>query len=45
MKKPLGDELLFGALENGGHVLVDVTDKKLSFTFKSKSEPGPKLLN
>jgi ATP-dependent Clp protease ATP-binding subunit ClpA len=45
VKKPLGDELLFGALENGGHVRVDVTDKKLSFTYKSKSEPGPKLLN
>jgi ATP-dependent Clp protease ATP-binding subunit ClpA len=45
VKKPLGDELLFGALEDGGHVDVDVTDKKLSFTFKAKSDPGPKLLN
>jgi ATP-dependent Clp protease ATP-binding subunit ClpA len=52
VKKPLGDELLFGALENGGHVVVDtdggLTDKadaKLSFKFRSKSEPGPKLLN
>jgi ATP-dependent Clp protease ATP-binding subunit ClpA len=45
VKKPLGDELLFGALENGGHVQVDVTDKKLSFTFGPKTEPGPKLLN
>jgi ATP-dependent Clp protease ATP-binding subunit ClpA len=24
VKRPLGDELLFGALENGGHVVVDV---------------------
>jgi ATP-dependent Clp protease ATP-binding subunit ClpA len=57
VKKPLGDELLFGALENGGHVQVDVEDavedaatgktkkKKLSFSYKAKSEPGPKLLH
>jgi len=45
VKKPLGDELLFGALENGGHVRVDVKDDKLSFSFKAKAEPGPKLLN
>jgi ATP-dependent Clp protease ATP-binding subunit ClpA len=45
VKKPLGDELLFGALENGGHVSVDVTDKKLSFSFRAKPESGPKLLN
>jgi ATP-dependent Clp protease ATP-binding subunit ClpA len=45
VKKPLGDELLFGALENGGHVRVDVKDKKLSFSFKSTAESGPKLLN
>jgi ATP-dependent Clp protease ATP-binding subunit ClpA len=45
VKKPLGDELLFGALEDGGHVRVDVKDKKLSFSFKSKAEFGPKLLN
>ncbi len=45
VKKPLGDELLFGALESGGHVRVDVKDDKLSFSFKAKAEPGPKLLN
>ncbi len=45
VKKPLGDELLFGALENGGHVSVDVADKKLSFSFRAKPESGPKLLN
>jgi len=45
VKKPLGDELLFGALEDGGHVRVDVKDDKLSFSFKAKAEPGPKLLN
>jgi ATP-dependent Clp protease ATP-binding subunit ClpA len=45
VKKPLGDELLFGALEDGGHVRVDAEDGKLTFTFKSKADPGPKLLN
>jgi ATP-dependent Clp protease ATP-binding subunit ClpA len=45
VKKPLGDELLFGALEDGGHVHVDAEDGKLKFSFKSKAEPGPKLLN
>ncbi len=45
VKKPLGDELLFGALENGGHVSVDVADSKLSFSFRAKPESGPKLLN
>ena len=33
MKKPLGDELLFGKLENGGHVSVDVADGKVTFAF------------
>ena len=26
IKRPLGDELLFGALENGGHVTIDAKD-------------------
>jgi ATP-dependent Clp protease ATP-binding subunit ClpA len=45
VKKPLGDELLFGALEDGGHVRIDVEDKKLKFSFESKSAPSPRLLN
>jgi ATP-dependent Clp protease ATP-binding subunit ClpA len=45
VKKPLGDELLFGALERGGHVLVDRDGDKLSFSFRAKEAPGPKLLN
>ena len=45
VKKPLGDELLFGALEHGGHVRVDVEDNKLSFRYAAKTEPGPKLLH
>jgi ATP-dependent Clp protease ATP-binding subunit ClpA len=35
VKRPLGDELLFGALENGGHVTVDAQDGKLVFSFSS----------
>jgi ATP-dependent Clp protease ATP-binding subunit ClpA len=38
VKRPLGDELLFGALENGGHVVVDTEKKdgeeKLAFRFE-----------
>ena len=33
IKRPLGDELLFGRLENGGHVEIGVADGKLSFRF------------
>lgn len=33
MKKPLVDELLFGRLEKGGNVAVDVKDDQLSFNF------------
>ncbi|MGH7440883.1 MAG: AAA family ATPase, partial [Polyangiaceae bacterium] len=36
MKRPLGDDLLFGALENGGHVTVDEKDGKLTFAFGPK---------
>jgi ATP-dependent Clp protease ATP-binding subunit ClpA len=35
VKRPLGDELLFGSLENGGHVTVDAKDGKLVFSFSS----------
>ena len=45
VKRPLGDELLFGALENGGHVLVDAEgegDKaKLTFRFTGAAEASP----
>jgi ATP-dependent Clp protease ATP-binding subunit ClpA len=36
IKRPLGDDLLFGALENGGHVTVDAKDDKLTFKFGPK---------
>jgi len=35
VKQPLGDELLFGKLENGGHVEVDHDGKALTFEIKS----------
>jgi ATP-dependent Clp protease ATP-binding subunit ClpA len=34
LKAPLGEELLFGALENGGHVVVDASDGALRFGFQ-----------
>ncbi len=40
VKRPLGDELLFGALENGGHVVIDVEDtgavRKLAFRYQGR---------
>ena len=40
VKRPLGDELLFGALEHGGHVVLDVEKAdekdKLVFRFEKK---------
>ena len=34
IKSKLGDELLFGELTEGGHVVVDVQDGDVSFKFK-----------
>jgi ATP-dependent Clp protease ATP-binding subunit ClpA len=48
VKKPLTDELLFGALANGGKVRVDHDGDKLTFTFEArpaaaeKPKKGPK---
>ncbi len=33
IKKPLAHEILFGQLENGGHVLIDLKGEELSFIF------------
>ncbi len=41
VKKPLGEELLFGALEHGGHADVDAKEGKLVFAF-TKAEPAPR---
>jgi len=38
VKKPLGEELLFGALEHGGHAEVDAKEGKLIFSFKAASK-------
>jgi ATP-dependent Clp protease ATP-binding subunit ClpA len=40
VKRPLGDELLFGKLENGGHVEVDVVDEKVTFSFTPATAPA-----
>ncbi|HSC89193.1 MAG TPA: AAA family ATPase, partial [Polyangiaceae bacterium] len=34
VKKPLSSEVLFGALENGGHAIVDVEGDKLVFRYE-----------
>jgi ATP-dependent Clp protease ATP-binding subunit ClpA len=34
IKRPLGDELLFGELERGGHVVVDVAAGSITFRFE-----------
>ncbi|MDP9035606.1 MAG: ATP-dependent Clp protease ATP-binding subunit ClpA [Myxococcota bacterium] len=35
VKRPLGEELLFGLLENGGHVVVDAAEDALTFSFRA----------
>jgi ATP-dependent Clp protease ATP-binding subunit ClpA len=42
VKRPLSDELLFGALEKGGHVVLDAKDEKVTFRFEKKEEAGPR---
>lgn len=42
IKKPLADELLFGQLAKGGHVLVKVADDKLAFEFTADKGGGEK---
>ena len=37
VKRPLGDELLFGDLAKGGHVEVDVEDGQVTFQFSGSS--------
>ncbi|HEY4187938.1 MAG TPA: ATP-dependent Clp protease ATP-binding subunit ClpA [Polyangia bacterium] len=41
VKKPLTDELLFGALANGGTVRVDHDGEKLTFAFRAATPPAP----
>jgi len=44
IKKPLADEILFGRLEKGGRVTVDVdkTEDALCFRFPNRELPAPK---
>ncbi len=41
IKKPLAEELLFGRLEKGGTVRVDVADNKLTFSYPEVAVSGP----
>jgi ATP-dependent Clp protease ATP-binding subunit ClpA len=48
VKKPLGDELLFGQLEHGGHVVVRADNGVITFDLRGVDEQGvphPRLLN
>jgi ATP-dependent Clp protease ATP-binding subunit ClpA len=48
VKRPLTDELLFGALADGGGVTVDIADDKLTFAFAPaapKPAPAPSMTN
>jgi ATP-dependent Clp protease ATP-binding subunit ClpA len=45
MKAPLGEELLFGALEHGGHVIVDARDGALRFDFQRRRVLETSALN
>jgi ATP-dependent Clp protease ATP-binding subunit ClpA len=48
IKKPLGDELLFGQLEHGGHVVVRAESGALTFDLRgvdAQGVPHPRLLN
>ncbi len=40
VKRPLGDELLFGKLEHGGRVTVGAKDGKLTFSFDQPALPA-----
>lgn len=41
VKKPLTDELLFGALANGGSVTVDAAEDKLTFAYEAAKPSKP----
>lgn len=41
IKKPLSEEVLFGRLENGGHVVVTVRDDKPYFEYTTSKKPTP----
>lgn len=41
IKKPLAEELLFGKLEKGGTVVVDVEDGEMTFSYPEDATPKP----
>jgi ATP-dependent Clp protease ATP-binding subunit ClpA len=45
IKRPLGDELLFGHLEHGGRVTIDAKDGKLEFAYVSLKKRETSLAN
>jgi ATP-dependent Clp protease ATP-binding subunit ClpA len=38
IKKPLAEELLFGSLNQGGHVRIRLKDEELVFEFENQKE-------
>ncbi len=44
VKKPLAEELLFGKLEKGGVVRVDMADEKLTFDYRGPAPKPPAAL-
>ena len=43
VKTPLGEELLFGKLEKGGHVVIDTEDAEVEDEKTGEKKPGKKL--
>jgi len=43
VKTPLGEELLFGALEKGGSVVVGIIDAEVDDEKTGEKRPGKKL--
>jgi len=44
VRDPLTDEILFGQLEHGGTVVIDIADDKLAFSYQPRTEdasPAP----
>jgi ATP-dependent Clp protease ATP-binding subunit ClpA len=44
VKTPLGEELLFGKLEKGGHVVIDAEDAEVEDDKTGEKKPGKKLV-
>jgi ATP-dependent Clp protease ATP-binding subunit ClpA len=43
VRDPLTDEILFGALEQGGTVTIGLADDRLTFAYEKKAAPPPSL--